>query len=71
MRDRLNVVNPLNENYRRPNKQHQHFEGEAYDALQAHIKTVHILMQASTSLTEFRSLMSSKFHGRYQLSLRF
>jgi P63C domain len=71
MRDRLDVVNPLDTVGRRPNKQHQHFEGDAMNALQRHIKTVCILMQASSDLTEFRCLMQGKFKGRYQLSLRF
>jgi hypothetical protein len=70
MRDRLDEVNPVGENGHRPRKQHQHFEGEASEALKQHIKTVYILMQASSSIHEFRRLMDSKFQGRYQLSLR-
>lgn len=71
MRDRLDEVNPVDDAGRRANKQHQHFDPETSETLKEHIRVVHILLQASSSLYEFRKLMESKFEGRYQLSLRF
>jgi KilA-N domain/P63C domain len=69
MNDRLNVVNPMDGNGRRPNKQHQHFE-ECVDekALRKHIDTVLTLMQCSASLNEFWRLMDAKFNSSIQLS---
>lgn len=70
LRDELNRFNPLDVNGRRPNKQHQHFDDPADEILREHIKTVGILLQASSSLEEFRLLMQGKFQGCYQLKLK-
>jgi len=67
MLDRLDVVNPLGENGRRPNKQHQHFAPDADEkGLQIHIDTVLLLMQVSTSRAELRRLAAAKFGGTIQ-----
>lgn len=70
MLEKLDEVNPLDEEGRRPSKQHQHFSDDADEkALRVHIDTVLTLMQVSTSLEEFWRLMNAKFSGTIQLSL--
>jgi len=72
MLDRLDVVNPLGEDGRRPNKQHQHFAPDADEkGLQTHIDTVLLLMQVSVSRSELRRLAAAKFGGTMQPFLEF
>lgn len=70
MLDKLNEVNPLDSDGRRPSKQHQHFRQDADEkALVKHIEIVFTLMQVSASLNEFWRLMTAKFSGVIQLNL--
>jgi hypothetical protein len=70
MLNKLDTVNPLDEEGRRPNKQHQHFREDVDEkALKKHIDTVLTLMEVSTSLSEFWRLMNAKFNGAIQMQM--
>lgn len=65
----LDEVNPSNDKGHRSSKNHQHFNPEARDMLQEHVKVLETLMSVSINQAMFDKIVEAKFGGTQQMTV--